>query len=114
MAYAEAEAEGLERDKLATDKTAARSTAKGSRCPCEDPKQIATADVIEWARVNAPDVNVFNALGEFIDYWRGVPGARGRKLDWPATFRNRLRELQGKRRDSRAPRGPVLLPVADG
>lgn len=29
----------------------------------------------------------------FVDYWRGVPGAKGRKLDWPATFRNRCRDL---------------------
>jgi hypothetical protein len=36
------------------------------------------------------------AVAEFRDYWRGVPGQRGRKLDWPATFRNRLRETAGK------------------
>lgn len=27
----------------------------------------------------------------FIDYWLSVPGARGRKLDWPATWRNWMR-----------------------
>ncbi|HEX2886853.1 hypothetical protein [Vineibacter terrae] len=32
---------------------------------------------------------------EFRDYWHAVPGARGRKLDWPATFRNRCRVLAG-------------------
>lgn len=32
-------------------------------------------------------------LTEFRDYWAGVPGAKGRKLDWQATFRNRLRNF---------------------
>lgn len=27
----------------------------------------------------------------FRDYWRAVPGAKGRKTDWPATWRNWLR-----------------------
>lgn len=34
---------------------------------------------------------------EFRDYWIAVPGARGRKLDWEATYRNRCRELAGRR-----------------
>jgi hypothetical protein len=29
----------------------------------------------------------------FLDYWRGVPGAKGVKLDWQATFRNQLRHI---------------------
>lgn len=39
-----------------------------------------------------PDVTA----DEFRDYWTALPGARGRKLDWSKTFRNRCREL-GKR-----------------
>lgn len=30
-------------------------------------------------------------LEKFTDYWRAVPGAKGRKLDWPATYRNWIR-----------------------
>ena len=30
---------------------------------------------------------------EFRDYWRGRAGKEGRKADWPATWRNRCREL---------------------
>ncbi len=30
-------------------------------------------------------------LPRFRDYWAGVPGQRGTKLDWPATFRNWVR-----------------------
>lgn len=96
------------------DAVASRSTPRGRSVPVDHPEEIASPDVIAWARTHAPDVELKGALAEFIDYWRGVPGARGRKLDWPATFRNRLRELQGKRVQSRQARGPVLLPVADG
>jgi hypothetical protein len=38
------------------------------------------------------------AAAEFRDYWRAVPGQRGRKLDWDATFRNRLRETAGRKK----------------
>ncbi|ARO57215.1 YdaU family protein [Methylorubrum extorquens] len=37
------------------------------------------------------------ALAEFADYWRALPGLKATKLDWPATFRNRLRDI-GRRR----------------
>lgn len=30
-------------------------------------------------------------LEKFSDYWRAVPGAKGRKLDWSATYRNWIR-----------------------
>lgn len=30
---------------------------------------------------------------EFVDYWIGIPGQRGTKLDWPATWRNRVRQV---------------------
>lgn len=41
----------------------------------------------------------FNLIGDeiatefdkFRDYWRSVPGAKGRKQDWPATWRNWIR-----------------------
>lgn len=34
---------------------------------------------------------------KFVDYWKGVPGAKGRKLDWQATWRNWIRRAsEGK------------------
>ena len=29
----------------------------------------------------------------FHDYWIGIPGQRGVKLDWQATWRNRIRDV---------------------
>lgn len=37
---------------------------------------------------------------KFMDYWRAAPGAKGRKQDWPATWRNWMRtaaERSGRR-----------------
>ena len=41
----------------------------------------------------------------FIDYWIAIPGARGRKLDWDATWRNWIRRAQddaGRRNKGKA------------
>lgn len=40
-------------------------------------------------------------LANFFDYWRGIPGARGRKLDWQATFRNDLRSPRNAPRNTK-------------
>ena len=37
------------------------------------------------------------AFDNFRDYWRAVPGAKGRKLDWQATFRNWLRNNHNRK-----------------
>lgn len=47
-------------------------------------------------------------LENFRDYWAGVPGQRGTKLDWPATWRNRIRDVVGRMPQSRA--GPHAAP----
>ena len=39
-------------------------------------------------------VSVDRELVKFIDYYRGMPGAKGTKADWPATFRNWLRKSE--------------------
>jgi hypothetical protein len=45
---------------------------------------------------------------EFRDYWCGVPGAKGCKLDWPATWRNRCRDVAAKRRQLAGGRGRMV------
>lgn len=42
------------------------------------------------------------AWAEFVDFWTGVPGARGTKLNWPGTWRNRVRQIAGKNGKSNA------------
>jgi hypothetical protein len=67
------------------------SSSRGTRIP-ED--FGITESMREWGSKHAPHVNGREATEEFIDFWRGVPGAKGVKLDWPATWRNRMRELE--------------------
>lgn len=69
------------------------STAgRGARIP----KNFTISDDMRaWAAVKAPLVDIDAKLEEFIDYWVGVPGAKGVKLDWESTWRNSMRKLQG-------------------
>lgn len=66
---------------------------RGTRLPDlfqEPPEWIA------WAQKERrwDEVTARKTLAEFVDYWHGVPGQRGVKLDWFATFRNWCRRSQ--------------------
>lgn len=60
--------------------------ATGSRLP--DGWEPDDAGWAYAAQTLGPDIAPQNELDRFRDYWRAVPGAKGRKLDWPATWRN--------------------------
>jgi hypothetical protein len=68
---------------------------RGTRLP--DPFPL-TDDLKAWARTDCPNVGPTDHE-QFLDYWRAVPGAKGRKIDWPATWKRWMREEQ-KRRSS--------------
>ena len=51
-------------------------------------------DVMAWQR----------ELDKFRDYWRAVPGAKGRKLDWDATWRNWIRRASEDQRPHAQPK----------
>lgn len=44
-----------------------------------------------------PDLNPQTLFEEFCDYWKAVPGRAGLKLDWEATWRNRVRDKHGQK-----------------
>ena len=54
-----------------------------------DPGWKPSEDLRQFARSLGLDADAVTA--EFVDYWKGIPGAKGRKSDWPGTFRNRCR-----------------------
>jgi hypothetical protein len=55
-----------------------------------------------WAAENVPLVdNLDAATAEFVDYWRAIAGSKGTKLDWVATWRNRMRQVQERRENVR-------------
>jgi hypothetical protein len=47
---------------------------------------------------------------EFRDYWVAVPGSKGRKLDWPATWRNHCRR-RATRQSGRSPPRQSAMPL---
>lgn len=57
----------------------------------------------DWTRANCPNITR-GEIDRFRDYWRAQPGAKGRKLDWDATWRNWARRAQEEAR-ARAQRG---------
>ena len=71
---------------------------RGSRLP---PDWQPGGDFDEWLETSFPEAGhprlrkaVRNdLLDEFRDYWIAQPGQRGVKLDWTATYRNRIRDL---------------------
>jgi hypothetical protein len=63
-----------------------------------------------WCRekFHLSDHELSEAVDEFRDFWSSAPGDRGRKCDWPATFRNACRKRFGQaRRPSAARHGPA-------
>jgi len=73
---------------------------RGSRVP---KNFVITDDLREWAKVEAPLVNLDKKLGDWIDYWAAVPGAKGIKSDWVATWRNGMRKQQQFAESDRKP-----------
>lgn len=64
----------------------------GKRFALQDPP-------IEWisfCQTQRPDLDAGMTFDSFRDYWAGVAGARGVKLDWSATWRNWVRNQKQK------------------
>ena len=67
------------------------SKARGTRLPDGWQPDQALAD---WTRANAPAAANGLEVERFRDYWAAQPGAKGRKADWAATWRNWARRFQ--------------------
>lgn len=69
----------------------AARTARATRVPDDfEP----TDEMRAWfvrERIAEAGVNGLTEHERFMDYWRAQPGVKGRKVDWPATWRNWMR-----------------------
>ena len=84
--------EGELSDGRPSDSAAAATPPKeprGNRLPedwtptdCDANVRVASGQTTEWINYQ---------LDQFRDYWRSVAGAKGRKIDWDATWRNWIR-----------------------
>lgn len=70
-----------------------RSPPKPDRSPTGSriPDGFPDDDAIDWCRQERADLDAERVAATFRDHWIAVPGARGRKLDWGATWRNWVR-----------------------
>lgn len=77
--------------------------APSSRVPPEGRKRPATAtrlppgftvtpDMVAWAREHVPKVDGRRQTEMFRDHWNSASGARARKVDWTAAWRNWMRK----------------------
>ncbi len=49
---------------------------------------------IAFCKAKRPDLDPLDVAACFADYWMGLPGARARKIDWLATWRNWVRNAR--------------------
>lgn len=84
-----------------------RAEERGTRVP--DPFPL--DDVRAWFRARygkVPRRVVEDEHEKFMDHWCGVPGWRGRKLEWAGTWRNWMKKAE---QDWRSPLGSYLRRV---
>ncbi|MEU3013399.1 hypothetical protein [Nocardia asteroides] len=62
---------------------------RGTRLPAD---WMPTPEDQERMAEECPGVRLISETNKFRDYWAGVPGARGVKLDWNGTWRNWIRK----------------------
>jgi hypothetical protein len=65
--------------------------ARGTRLLLGSP--LSDVDRATAIELGAQPDKVDGMWAEFVDYWIGVPGQRGTKLNWSATWRNRVRDV---------------------
>lgn len=74
-------------ERMERARAAPKKPPRGTRIPDGFPGE---ADVA-WCRAERPSLDPEGLAEKFRDYWLGVPGQRGSKADWPATWRNFVR-----------------------
>jgi len=87
----------------------ARGGERGTRLP---DNWHPSADGIALAESLGLDPD--RVLAKFLDYWRAQPGARGRKADWNATWRNWARSEAERRGSPTSAQLPLLRPIDGG
>jgi len=61
---------------------------RGTRLPSD---WVPSVELRAWAVAKRPDLNVSEQFDAFRDYWNSIPGSKGVKLDWDATWRSWIR-----------------------
>lgn len=97
------EAEGEPPRRRAADAPASRLPADWTPSP----------DDIAFCKTERPDLDATVTGARFHDYWVAQPGAKGKKTDWPATWRNWVRNEKAGQQARASPGGaPTQLTKA--
>lgn len=93
-------------NKNKTREAVSKPETRGTRIPETFEPDGKAFELSETLNLTSQEFQV--QLDSFLDYWRAVPGAKGRKLNWQSTFRNWLRNYhnrkQGNRQNARPPK----------
>lgn len=100
-----------EEKKLTTKATSrAEANASATRLPAD---WTASPDDIAFCKTERPDLTPAATEQRFRDYWIAQPGVKGRKTDWPATWRNWVRNERAQSGAAAAAgRAPKFDPTA--
>ena len=79
-------------DEIGEEKRREEKAVRASRLPADWQPSF---EEIQFCRTERPDLNPDNVASQFRDYWIAQPGAKGRKADWMATWRNWVRNQRG-------------------
>lgn len=71
-----------------SEKPKVKNTSRATRLSISEIPE----DWILWAKTERPDLTPERVFEQFHDYWIGVGGSKGCKLDWFATWRNWCRQ----------------------
>jgi hypothetical protein len=85
-----------ETDKRGSDKTSSPSLRSGEETGSRLPKPFVLPD--DWrsfCQAERPELDPDKVAAKLADYWYGKPGKTGKKSDWPATWRNWVRDERG-------------------
>jgi len=83
----------------------AKPKRRGTRIPDDF---AVTDEMAAWAAQNVPLVDTASETDRFRDYWAGVSGQRGTKLDWVATWRNWMRRADDDRVRGRRSQAQIM------
>lgn len=75
-----------------------KNNAPATRLPAD---WVPSESDLRFCKTQRPDLDPLAVADQFRDYWIAAPGAKGRKADWPATWRNWIRN----QRQTAPPRG---------
>ncbi|HSG62659.1 MAG TPA: YdaU family protein [Pseudomonadales bacterium] len=65
------------------------NATRGSRLPANWKPDD---ELVAWSKAERPDLDLRKVFAEFKDYWTSIPGSKGVRLDWSATWRNWVRK----------------------